>query len=193
MNLDGSQRRFGILDPVAMDVFTRKLRRTLEEPSGIRNPPLAQERPLFPALGVARVQAGQPRVGKVKSPAAEFLWNADVLAATDTGLFAQPLLALAERAMPDLTPRQRDAIERAVTRRLALWWGPPGTGKSRTAQAYLTALAVQAVTERHPLRVAITGLTWVAIDNVARRLPELLAAGGVADWVYLARLISNET
>jgi DNA replication ATP-dependent helicase Dna2 len=120
MDLDGSRGRFGILDPVAMDVFTRKLRKTLEDPSGIRNPPLAQQRPLFRALGISRVQAGRPRVGKVNSPVAEFLWNADALAAADTGLSAEPLLALAERAMPGLTPRQRHAIERAVTAPRAL-------------------------------------------------------------------------
>jgi DNA replication ATP-dependent helicase Dna2 len=193
MDLDGSRGRFGILDPVAMDVFTRKLRKTLEDQSGIRNPPLAQQRPLFPALGVTRVQAGRPRAGRVNSPVAEFLWNANVLAAADTGLSAEPLLALAERAMPGLTSRQRDAIERAATRRLVLWWGPPGTGKSRTAQAYLIALAALAVTDGRPLRVAITGFTWVAIDNVARRLPELLSAAAVADEVYLTRLISSET
>lgn len=193
MGLNGSQGRFGILDPVAMDVFTRKLRKTLEDQSGIRNPPLAQRRPLFPALRVARVQVGRPRAGQVNSPAAEFLWNADALAAADTGLLAEPLLALAERAMPSLTSRQRDAIARAITHRLALWWGPPGTGKSRTAQAYLAALAIQAVTEGRSLRVAITGFTWVAIENVARRLPELLAAENIADAVHLTRLISSES
>lgn len=193
IGLDGSQGRFGILDPIAMDVFTRKLKKTLEDQSGIRNPPLAQQRPLFPALGVARVRAGRPRAGRVNSPAADFIWNANVLASTDTRVPAEPLLALAERAMPGLTPRQSDAIVQAVTRRLSLWWGPPGTGKSRTAQAYLTALAVQAATEKRPLRIAITGFTWVAIDNVARRLPELLASEDLADEVYLTRLISSET
>ncbi len=193
VNLDGAAGRFGILDPVALDVFTRKLRRTLEDTTGIRNPPLAQHRPLFPALNVARVRAGRPRAGQVNSPAAEFIWNANVLAATDTGLAAEPLLGLAERIRPGLTPRQRDAIARAVTRRLTLWWGPPGTGKSLTAQAYLTALAVAAAAEGRALRIAVTGFTWVAIDNVARRLPEFLEAEGVADQVYLTRLCSSVT
>ena len=192
MNLDGSRGRFGILDPVAMDVFTRKLRKTLEEPSGIRNPPLARQRPLFPTRHVARVRVGRPRVGQVDSPAAEFIWNADELAATTSGVVPNPLLVIAKRLMPDLTERQCEAIAQAVTRRLALWWGPPGTGKSRTAQAYLTALAVQATTEGRPLRVAISGFTWVAIDNVARRLPELLEDAGVTDDVHISRLISSE-
>lgn len=192
MNLDGIAGRFGILDPVAMDVFTRKVKKTLEEQTGIRNPPLAQQRPLFPALNVARVRRGRARAGQADSPAAEFIWNADVLAAAETGLAAEPILATAERACAGLTPRQRDAIARAVTRRLALWWGPPGTGKSRTAQAYLTAICAQAVAAGRPLRVAITGFTWVAIDNVARRLPDLLAGEGLADQIHVTRLCSNE-
>jgi hypothetical protein len=192
MDLDAAVGRFGILDPVAMDVFTRKVKKTLEDQSGIRNPPLAQQRPLFPALDVARVRRGRARPGRADSPAAEFIWSADAMAAAETGLGAEPILAIAERACPGLTLRQQDAIARAVTRRLALWWGPPGTGKSRTAQAYLTAISAQAVEARRPLRIAITGFTWVAIDNVARRLPELLAGEGLADQVHLTRLCSND-
>jgi DNA replication ATP-dependent helicase Dna2 len=192
MDLDGGAGRFGILDPVAMDVFTRKVKKTLEDTSGIRNPPLAQQRPLFPALDVARVRRGRARAGQVDSPAAEFIWNADVMAAAETRLAAEPILSTAERVCPGLTLRQRDAIARAVTRRLALWWGPPGTGKSRTAQAYLIAISGQAVAEGRPLRIAIAGFTWVAIDNVARRLPELLAGEGLADQVYLTRLCFDE-
>ena len=194
MDLDGAQGRFGILDPIAMDVFTRKVRRTLEDANGgIRNPPLAQQRPLFPTLAVARVRTGRPRAGQANSPAAEFIWNADVMANTATGLTAAPILALAEQIRPNLTLRQTEAIEQAVQRRLALWWGPPGTGKSRTAQAYLTALAVQAANEGRPLRIAVTGFTWVAIDNVAAPLPALLHEAGVGDRVHLTRLCSSES
>ncbi len=192
MNIDGAQGRFGILDPVAMDVFTRKLKKTLEDPTGVRHPPLAQQRPLFPALAVARVRAGRPRGVQADGPTAEFIWNADVMAQTMTGQDAAPILAGTERVAPGLTERQRKAIERATTRRLSFWWGPPGTGKSRTAQAYVTALAAQAVAEGRSLRIAIAGFTWVAIDNVARRLPELLAREGLADRVHLTRLCSSE-
>ena len=191
MNLDGSQGRFGILDPVAMDAFTPKIRKTLADQTGIRNPPLAQQRPLFPNRHIARVRPGRPRVAQEDGPAAEFIWNADQLAATDSGIAADPVLAIAQRVMPDLTARQSEAIARAVTRRFALWWGPPGTGKSRTAQAYLAALAVQAAREGRSLRLAISGLTWVAIDNVARGLPELLQDAGVANDVHLSRLNSS--
>lgn len=192
MNIDGARGLFGILDPVAMDVFTRKLKKALEDSSGIRHPPLAQQRPLFPALGVARVRPGRARGGQIDGPAAHFIWNADVMAGTATGQDASAILATAERVAPGLTERQRQAIERATTRRLALWWGPPGTGKSRTAQAYVTASAAQAVAEGRPLRIAIVGFTWVAIDNVARRLPALLEREGLADRVHLARLCSSD-
>jgi hypothetical protein len=192
-DINGAAGRFAILDPVAMDVFTRKVKKSLEDPTGIRNPPLAQRRPLFPALDVAHVRRGRARAGQVDSPAAEFIWNADVLARAETGLAGEPVAMIAERICRGQTPRQRDAIIRAVTHRLALWWGPPGTGKSRTAQAYLTALAALAVSLGEPLRIAITGFTWVAIDNVGGRLPELLAAEGIADQVHLTRLASSET
>ena len=191
MDLEGSQGHFGILDPIAMDVFTRKLRATLEEPSGIRNPGLARQRPLFPTLSITRLRTANPRVRRPPRPADEFIWEADRLADTDTGLSAGPLLTLAGEAMPEITQRQREAIERAYTRRLALWWGPPGTGKSRTAQAYITALAANAVKARQVLRVAVTGFTWVAIDNVARQLPALFEAQGIAQEVELLRLCSG--
>lgn len=193
INIDGTAGRFGIIDPVALDVFTRKFKKTLDDQTGVRNPPLAQQRPLFPALTVARVRAGRPRAGQADGPTAEFIWNADVMARTAIAQDAAPILVTAERIAPGLTQRQNEAIARATSRRLSLWWGPPGTGKSRTAQAYITAIAAQAIAERRSLRIAIVGFTWVAIDNVARRLPELLAHEGLTEHIHLARLSSSET
>lgn len=192
MDLDERRGRYAILDPVALDYFTRKLKKALSDQSGIRHPPLAQNRPLFPRPGVAHVRPGNARGGQADSPAAEFIWNADVMAQTDSGLSATPILVTAERVTPGLTDRQREAIRVAVERRFSLWWGPPGTGKSRTAQAYITAIASDAARAGRPLRVAITGFTWVAIDNIAKRLPALLRAEGVFDQVVLARLSSSD-
>ena len=188
LDLDGNEGRFGIFDPVSIDVFTRKLRRTLEEESGIRHPVIAHQRRLFPSLGVAHVRRGRPRVQRGGNPAAECIWNADVLARSETGIRTEPLVAIAERSRPGLTARQQEAIARGVSRRLALWWGPPGTGKTRTAQALIGALACHAAAEGRSLRVAITGLTWVAIDNVARGLPGLLRSQGIVNRVHVDRL-----
>lgn len=192
MNLDGAQGRFGIFDPVASDFFTSRLRRSLSDQSGIRHPTIAQNRPLFPNPQVARVRGGRPRIAAADPPAADFIWNADVMANTPSGRDAGPVLAAALQVDELLTPRQRDAISRSAARRLALWWGPPGTGKSRTAQAYITGLAVACAAARRPLRVAITGFTWIAIDNVARRLPELLRRRQIDGQVRLARLSSTD-
>ena len=192
-DIDGTAGRFGIIDPVAMDVFTRKFRKTLEDQSGVRNPPIARQRPLFPSLAIARVRPGQPRGGQVNGPTAEFIWNADVMALAANNHDPQPIIANAERVAPGLTGRQRDAIQQAITRRLSLWWGPPGTGKSRTAQAYIVGICSQALTENRALRVAVVGFTWVAIDNVTRRLPELLEREGITERVHLARLSSSDS
>jgi hypothetical protein len=192
MDLDGNAGRYAILDPTTMDPFTRKLKDALSDQSGIRNPPVAQNRPLFPQPRVARVTRGRARAGTVNSPAAHFIWDADSMARAPSGVAADPIVAISERVAPGLTDRQCSAIRRATEQRLALWWGPPGTGKSRTAQAYITALASQAVAAGRPLRIGIVGFTWVAIDNVAKRLPEMLSAEGVAADVMLARLSSSE-
>ena len=191
MDIDGATGRFGILDQTAMDAFTSKLKRALSDQTGIRHPPIAQGRPLFPALGVARVRVGRPRGVRQDVPAAEFIWNADVMARAASGMASDPVLGIAERVAPGLTERQRSAIRKATERRLTLWWGPPGTGKSRTAQAYVMGLAVEAAASGRSLTIAIVGFTWIAIDNVARQLPELLQREGVADRVLLARLCSN--
>lgn len=191
MDLDGELGRYGILDPFALDVFTPKLKKALSDRTGIRNPPAAQARPLFPVPHVARVASGAPRRGVSNGPAAEFLWNADVMARTTTSLSGPITAASAARIVSGLTVRQREAVVQATERRLSLWWGPPGTGKSRTAQAYIAALVAEAVRSRAPLRIAILGFTWVAIDNVARRLPELFRAEGVQGDVVLARLAAS--
>ena len=188
MDLDGLAGRFGILDPLPLDGFSWKLRRTLEDRTGIRNPPLAEAHPLFPDRAGARIRGDGRTAVHGPTPAAEFIWNAHGMAACDSGVAPDPVLQVADEVMPELTQRQREAVTQALTRRLALWWGPPGTGKSRTAQAYITALAGAAVRRGRPLRVAVTAFTWVAIDNVARRLPALFGRAGIAADVHLSRL-----
>ncbi len=193
MDLDGHASRYGILDPLPLDILPRRLGDALAGPSGIGNPRIAGERPLFPDRPVARIGRRTPPGHDVESVAAEFLWRADSMARSPSGVPPEPVLALADRVMPELTRRQREAIARALTRRLALWWGPPGTGKSWTARTYITALAGEAVRSRRPLRIAVTALTWVEIDNIARRLPALFARAGIADGVHLSRLASSRT
>jgi hypothetical protein len=92
---------------------------------------------------------------------------------------------------PRLTERQRSAIAQAVTSRLTVWWGPPGTGKSETAAAFIAGLVWQARCAGQGIRVGITGPTWVAIDNVTAKLPEMFAREGWGDDAMIARLASR--
>src|SRR5262249_20642282 len=110
MNLDSAHGRFAILDPIALDFFTGKLKRALSDQSGIRHPAIAQRRPLFPNPGVAHVRPGRPRGAQPNTAVAEFIWDADVLAQANSGAASDPILALAEQIAPGLTDRQASAI-----------------------------------------------------------------------------------
>lgn len=192
LNFDAGQARFGIVDPVVIDFFTRRLRDALSgKPGipGIRNPPLAAARPLFNAR-IANVAVRRPRAS-ASVPAETFIWNADVAAESPTGLDPAPVMRVAAELNPNITPKQIEAIQCAVQHRLALWWGPPGTGKSATAQAFLGSSLKCAADEGAGLRIAITAVTWVAIDHVARKLPEILQRLGISDRVTLVRLAPN--
>ena len=171
-DIDGAAGDFAILDPISMDVFTGKLKKTLSDTTGIRFPQIAADAPLFPTLSVARVRQANPRRAP-HTPAADFIWDAEQLAATDiNGHNADAVVAGASAYRPDLTDTQRHAIRTASSRRLSVWWGPPGTGKSATVTAYVSGLLQVARDCGQTLRIAITGFTWVSIDNIARKLPE---------------------
>ena len=192
LDFDAARNQFGVLDPVVIDFFTRRLRDALTgKPGlpGIRNPPLAVARPLFGAR-IANVATRRPRAS-ASVPAETFIWNADVAANSPTGLDPAPIMRIAAELNPQITPKQIEAIQRAVQRRLALWWGPPGTGKSATAQAFLGSSLKCAADQGTGLRIAITAVTWVAIDHVARKLPEILRQLGISDRVTLVRLASD--
>lgn len=166
-----------ILDPVSKDFFSGKVR---DAAQAVKNPPKAAvaEAAVRRALGVTG--RGPRRTPSV--PAEDFLWDAAPLAAA---LVARPTAGLqtALRARmraanePDLNIHQWDAWEHALTRRLTLIWGPPGTGKSRTLGVVLDGVTLDAADEGRPTTVLLTAYTYTAIDNVltpyAARNPEV--------------------
>lgn len=188
LDVDGNPR-FAIVDPIEIDYFVRwRLRPALK---AIAAPPLSQQRRLFhdTALTRLRMLRGPRQTRSV--PAEQFIWDADNLAAEDTGLDPGPILAAVRASGRDPTPRQADAIARSIGKRLSLLWGPPGTGKSATAAALLFALLWEARRSGRAIRIAITGPTWVAIETVAKRVPALLRELGLEDDVVVARLASS--
>ncbi|GMU20605.1 MAG: hypothetical protein AMXMBFR13_07020 [Phycisphaerae bacterium] len=150
-----------MLDPVHKDFFTRKLLDTL---ATIGNPPGAGRNPLV--LRATGQLTGTGARATAPVPAADLLWHAPQMHAT---AIARPLASirqLLERSGVTLNSSQWRGWEAALSRRLQLIWGPPGTGKSRTARAVVLGAALSAQDQRQPVRVLICASTYTAVDNV---------------------------
>jgi DNA replication ATP-dependent helicase Dna2 len=87
-----------------------------------------------------------------------------------------------EQRSVTLNPTQWRAWERALSRRLTLIWGPPGTGKSRTARAVILGAALEAHQQGRRLRVLACAQNYNAMDNVLldvnERIGNLLSEEG---------------
>jgi len=73
-----------------------------------------------------------------------------------------------------LNARQSDALGLPFRSRLALVEGPPGTGKTHLLAWMLIALITEAAQAGRPMRLAVSALTHQAIDNVLRKVNQLL-------------------
>jgi hypothetical protein len=165
-----------MLDPVHKDYFTKKLLAALRE---IGNPPSARNDPLVRRAIGQTVGTGSRR-RQVDPPPANFLWGAPALhAATVTRTLPPVRAALA--AGVNLNPIQWLAWEQALSCRLQLIWGPPGTGKSETARAVVLGAILDSYRRSAPLQVLVCASTYSAMDNVLldvhARLPSLVPAG----------------
>jgi DNA replication ATP-dependent helicase Dna2 len=181
--VNSESRHYGIIDPLHQDYFVGlRLEPAL---TAIGVPQVSFDDPLIDAFRVIRTGPRGPRLKETGNPAVDFIWRADEL--------ARPQLrdlAAARATIPQQTnSSQIKAIISALTRRLSLLWGPPGTGKSETAASLLVALIAQCKAEGRSVRIAITGPTWVAVDNVMKKLPARL----LGEDVFFARLLSSES
>jgi DNA replication ATP-dependent helicase Dna2 len=98
-----------VLDPVAGDFFTGKLRATLE---AIGNPPRARAHPLV-TLAVGQLGSGARRSGATPSDA--FLWDAAKTSATPVSRVLTGLQARLRADGHDLNPSQWQAWREALT------------------------------------------------------------------------------
>lgn len=149
-----------ILDPTHRDYFTNKLLSSLQ---AIGNPPIARINPL-----VQRA-IGQPGRGARRTnhtPPADVLWDALTMSNTHVNRNLQPVRDYLENYGLSLNTSQWEAWEAALSSRLQLIWGPPGTGKSRTARAIIDGAIIDALREDKPLRILVSGSTYNAVDNV---------------------------
>lgn len=185
-DLDFRPGRFGILDALHTDFFVGP--RLVPALQAIGAPRISRDEPLIDSGKLLRGGTVRPHITATESTAAELIWSADRLASQVT---RDDLTAGISTLSADVSKNdsQVAAIRAGLSRRLSLLWGPPGTGKSRTSAAMIVALVAQARAEGRNVRIAVTGPTWVAIDNVMKSLPTAFAGQDVA----LARLISSES
>lgn len=163
-----------MLDPVGQDFLSSKVRLTLE---GIGWPQSAQDNEVaLRSLGMA--ETSTPTKIDVECPASEFLWQAPKLATSAVIRDIQAAREALEHAGVRLNASQWDAWTAALSRHLALIWGPPGTGKSQTLRYVVAGAVYAAHLKAMPLRLLISSGTNTAVDNVlleaAKFLPSLL-------------------
>jgi DNA replication ATP-dependent helicase Dna2 len=158
-----------MLDPVSHDFITGKVRLTLQA-IGRPHSARADDR-VFHALGM---QKSTDSIS-AETPASEFLWNAMALAGSVSKHDTSSTQTALELAGLRLNGSQWEAWESALTRRLTLVWGPPGTGKSQTIRAVIAGAAWLGLTTRRPSRILISSNTYAAIDNILLGVSELLA------------------
>jgi hypothetical protein len=151
-----------VLDPVWMDTFTDKLKKTLQ---AIGNPRISRrENSLVRrAVGLTGRREGNLTPN---SPVADYLWSGQELSKTEISRELRSTKEYLVNKDIDLNPSQWQAWELALKRRLQLIWGPPGTGKSRTLRTILLGAVLEACLYNKPVRILICAPTYNAIDNV---------------------------
>src|SRR4051812_22325093 len=71
---------------------------------------------------------------------------------------------------------------------VALIWGPPGTGKTKTLAAILAGACLEAARGPRPIRILVSAFTYTAIDNVLERFSEWAAESPIVGSINVVRL-----
>jgi hypothetical protein len=163
-----------LLPSIGGDKAVERLERILTE---VGNPAIAVPAPeTLVALGAAN-RAPRPGNSAVSSPA-RVLWQADQLHAAVVRDAAAVQRILGGAAHADLNASQVDGVRVAASRGLAVIWGPPGTGKTKTCAALIRGVVAEeaAVRRRGGYLVLLTGPTYKAVGELVERVLLGLAA-----------------
>jgi hypothetical protein len=156
-----------------------RLRKVLD---AIGNPRIAVP---HPSTLLVYGQTTVPRPGSSQvTPAARVLWDAAALAREPSGIPEEASRVIVEGGVGGpLNASQRDAVVHALTRRLSVLWGPPGTGKTSTLAALIVARLLLSQSGGRPVRILVSGPTYKALGEViekviqrANAVPELRLA-----------------
>ena len=159
-----------MMDPVHMDFLVSRVKSTL---NAIGNPPVAIRNAL-PSVQLATGRTRRPTPGP-PSPAGELYWDASQMYQSRLSRVLAPVRQLLQQNDHDLNPSQWQAWNEALTHRLRLIWGPPGTGKSRTLRTIVVGALHEAARQGRQLRVLVTGPTYESIDNILLDVHQVLA------------------
>lgn len=180
---DADFRRDVMLDATAMDILSKKVKLTLE---GIGQPLGATHKlDILDALRNADIKPQKRNLQHLQ--AHDFLYDAAKMAnaASERDLAVRATL---ESRGVQLNDSQWQAWAHALSRRLTLIWGPPGTGKSETLRAIVRGAVCDAQKHRKPLRVLVTANNYNAVDNVLLALEKQFRSD---DSVHIFRLQSQ--
>ncbi len=142
----------------------------------IGNPAIAVADPN--AAAAMGANAGQPGNDPI-TPPARALWDAASLQqeAVRTQAEAQAFVqAVTQRHL--LNASQLHAVDQAASRRLAVIWGPPGTGKTKTLVSLAHGLVLEAQRGGRGCNILISGPTYKAVEELIRRLVDALVGDG---------------
>ncbi|WP_338832659.1 DEAD/DEAH box helicase [Bradyrhizobium sp. 27S5] len=121
------------------------------------------------------------------TPAADILWQGNKVAseAVRDAKAADALASFASTSNEHpLNTSQIAAVRACATQRLAIVWGPPGTGKTETLVAFLHAI----VREGKVRKILLTGPNYRAVEELSLRLARNLASDQKAAcdffWLY---------
>lgn len=157
-----------MVDVTPMNALTKKVDLSLR---GISVPP--GYTPLSSQAGsiVARPSSTARAQRRPQAATAQaFLFDGARMAGTPVARNTAILRTALEAEGVSLNDSQWDAWAHALTHRLSLIWGPPGTGKSETLRAIIRAAARAAQDVGKPLRILITANNYTAVDNVLMKL-----------------------
>lgn len=152
----------------------------------IGDPPVAAPaKEALVALGVSAAKKLKKGTDPI-SPAASVLWQADKLWDTvvrpDAAVDALSKFATTANERP-LNLSQVNAVRGCARHKLAIIWGPPGTGKTETLVAYLHAIIREATIRK----ILIAGPNYRAVEELSERLAKNLNtdANAVCDFFWL--------